>query len=59
MEGESIMIDEELLIEMIQRAASEYSCDASDRDFEVVVRIKCDNGWTSAKIVKHERRNKK
>ena len=46
------MIDEELLIEMIQRAASEYSCVASDRNFEVVVRIKCDKGWTSAEIVK-------
>ena len=46
------MIDEDLLIEMIRTAASEYSCDASDRDFEVVVRIKCDNGWTSAEIVK-------
>jgi hypothetical protein len=52
MEGESIMIDEELLIEMIQDAASDYSCDASDRNFEVVVRIKCDDGWTSAEIVK-------
>jgi hypothetical protein len=46
------MIDEELLIEMIQDAASEYSCEASDRDFEVIVRIKCDNGWASAEIVK-------
>ena len=46
------MKDEELLIEMIRNAAGEYSCDASDRDFEVVVRIKCDGGWTSAEIVK-------
>jgi hypothetical protein len=46
------MIDEEFLIEMIRETASEYSCDASDRDFEVVVRIKCDDGWTSAEIVK-------
>lgn len=53
------MIYEELLIEMIRIAASEYSCDASDRDFEVVVRIKCDNGWTSAEIVSDERRNQK
>ncbi len=46
------MIDEELLMEMIRGAASEYSCDASDEYFEVVVRIKCDNGWTSVEIVK-------
>lgn len=51
-ERKIIMIDEELLIEIIRDAASEYSCDASDKDFEVVVRIKCDNGWTSAEIVK-------
>lgn len=51
-ERKIIMIDEELLIGIIRDAASEYSCDASDKDFEVVVRIKCDNGWTSAEIVK-------
>ena len=46
------MIDEGLLIEMIRKVASEYSYDASDRDFEVVIRITCDNGWASAEIVK-------
>ncbi len=44
--------DEDLLVEMVQSAASEYSCDAEDLDFEVIVRIKCDNGWTSVEIVK-------
>ena len=43
--------DEDLLVEMVQSAASEYSCDAEDLDFEVVVRIKCENRWTSAEIV--------
>lgn len=46
------MNDEDLLIEMVQTAASEYSCDASDRNFEVIIRIKCEEGWTSAEILK-------
>lgn len=46
------MNDEDLLIEMVQEAASEYACDASDRNFEVIIRIKCEEGWTSAEILK-------
>lgn len=43
--------DKDLLLEMIQDAASGYSCDASDSDFEVIVRIKCDDGWTKVELL--------
>jgi hypothetical protein len=46
------MNDEDLLIEMIQTAVSEYACDVSDRNFEAIIYIKCEEGWTTAEILK-------
>ena len=44
--------DEELLLDEISSAASEYSCEKDDTDFEILVRIKCRDGWVSAEIIK-------
>ena len=46
------MKDEELFIEEIRSAASNYACDTDDNDYDVLVRIKCEDGWTSAEIIK-------
>lgn len=42
------------LLEAIQEAASNYSCDCIDRYFEITVKIKCDDGWCSVMEVKEE-----
>lgn len=36
------------LLEAIQEAVSEYSCDYADRDFEITVKINCHDGWCKA-----------
>ncbi len=46
--------DEDLLLELVRDAVSDYSCDASDRDFECIIKIECDNGWASAEIVQKD-----
>lgn len=45
------MEDRLLFIEKIEEAAAEYSCDAKDGNFEVIVKITCEDGWCSATVV--------
>lgn len=44
--------DEELLLDEISSAAAEYSCETNDPEFEILVKIKCSDGWVSAEIIK-------
>ncbi|MBD5401881.1 hypothetical protein HDR58_03635 [bacterium] len=38
-------------LEIIEEAAETYACNAEDRDFEVIVKITCEDGWCNAYIV--------
>lgn len=39
------------LIEEIESQASVFACDKEIDDFEVTVRITCEDGWCSANII--------
>jgi hypothetical protein len=39
------------LIEEIQSNASSFACDKDIDDFEITVRITCEDGWCSANII--------
>lgn len=44
----------EELLEVVQEAASDYSCEHNDRDFEITVKITCNYGWCKAMEIKEE-----
>ena len=46
--------DEEMLLEALQSSASNYAYDAEDEDFDIIVRIKSEDGWVSCGIIKNE-----
>lgn len=39
------------LIEEIESQASIFACDKEIDDFEIIVRITCEDGWCSANII--------
>lgn len=39
------------LIEEIESQASIFACDKEINDFEITVRITCEDGWCSANII--------
>ena len=39
------------LIDEIEELASTFACDKEIDDFEITVRITCENGWCSANII--------
>lgn len=39
------------LVEEIESQASEFSCDKEIDNFEITVRITCEDGWCSANII--------
>lgn len=39
------------LIEEIEYEASKFACDEEIDDFEITVRITCEDGWCSANII--------
>ena len=46
--------DEGLFIDKLQGAAADYAFDASDDDFEVLVRVTSEDGWVKCELVKEE-----
>lgn len=42
------------LLKAIQEAASDYSCEYTDRDFEITVKITCHDGWCKATEINEE-----
>lgn len=44
------MNNKEALIDMIQSAVAEYSCEYCERDFDIIVSIKAEDGWIKAEI---------
>lgn len=45
------MKDRLLFLEKIEDAVAGYSCDAKDENFEVFVKITCEDGWVYANVV--------
>lgn len=45
--------DEENLLERLQSEVAMYADDADDQDFEILVRITCEDGWVSCDLVKN------
>lgn len=46
--------DEGMLLEELQSTAANYACDTDDEDFDIIVRIKSEDGWVSCGIIKNE-----
>lgn len=44
------LLNKDVFEGLIEEAASNYACDYEDIDFDVYVRITCEDGWTEAKI---------
>lgn len=44
-------MDRKELLEEIQKAAAEYAHDTGKRNFTMDIRIDCENGWCSAKVI--------
>lgn len=48
------MIDRKKFEDIMTSAASEYSYEASDTDFECVVKVTCEDGWAKATLISQE-----
>lgn len=48
------MTNKKKIEELLTDAASEYSYECNDRDFECIVRVNCEDGWAKAVVIEPE-----
>lgn len=43
------------LEELLTNAASEYSYECEDKDFECIVKVTCEEGWAKATVIENNK----